>query len=182
MTDPINNPLAHDRAAEEASMMERVMIKAAQARSTGDWFDIFDEITNHHVVATMEAHGDSAVDALKDWKDDRIAVRREFVAHGTPLSEEVEIEGPEHDPARPADQTAILWPNGQQLTIHWPDGSRLVFRGRKAVVALSFLLWWQGFQASYKIGMGRAGELGGQSRIIAPGSAEHESFYKGKPG
>ena len=178
LTRPMDNPLVPNDAAAEEAFQQRTMAKAALARSVGDWWDIFEEISTHQVVKTMEAHGDSAVDALKDWKDDKITVRREFVAHGLPLTEEVEVEGPMQDPSRPTDQTAILWPMGQQITLFWPDGSKLHFRGRKALIAFTFVLWWDGFQSAYKINMGQQEEQ--QSRLIAPGSAEWDEYYKRK--
>lgn len=174
----MENPLVPRNAASDEAMNQAIMVKAALARTPGEWFDIFEEVTTHHVVKTMESHGDSAVDVLHDWKDDKIAVRREFMAHGLPLTEEIEIEGPVQDPSRPTDQTAILWPAGQQLTIHWPDGSTLMFRGRKALIAFSFILWWDSFQSAFKVSTGQ--QIGGQSRVIEPGSPEWNEYYRRK--
>lgn len=176
----MDNPLVPSAAAaaDEAAFQAKVMHKAALARTAGDWFDIFDEVTTNAVVKTMESHGDSPMDVLHDWKDDRAAVRREFVAHELPLTEEVEFEGPVPDPERPTDQTAILWPAGQFINFHWPDGSRLSFRGRKAIIALSFILWWDGFHSAYKVSLGQ--QVGGQSRVIEPGSPEWLDYYKNK--
>lgn len=171
----MDNPLLPDDKAAEEALQQRIALKATLARDAGEWFDIFEEVTTHHVVKTMEAHGDSPIDVLNDWKDDKIAVRRELVAHGLPLSEEIEIEGPVQDPSRPTDQTAILWPMGQQLTIHWPDGSKLEFRGRKALIAFSFIIWWDSFQSAYKIP--NAPE---KTRMIKPGSKEWDDYYRAK--
>ncbi len=171
----MDNPLT-PQASLEADQ-QRIAMKAALARDAGEWFDIFDEVVTSYTVKTMEAHGDSAVDVIKDWKDDRAAVRREFVAHGVPLTDEIEVEGPAPDPSRPTDPTALLWPMGQQATFIWPDGSKLAFRGRKALIAFSFVRWWAEFHNTYKVGPAQVEE---KHRIVAPGSAEWNEYYRRK--
>jgi hypothetical protein len=175
----MENPLVNQQmSAEKAN--ELALAKAAFARTAGDWFDIFNEITDQSVVSILESHGESPVEDLKEWKADRDAVRREFVAHALPLSENIEIEGPVRHPQHPMNPNMVLWPGGQQLTLHWPDKSKLFFRGRKAVIAFSFILWWDGFQQQFKILTGGPVEQGGQSRMIRPGSKEWKEYWHQK--
>ena len=171
----MDNPLTQQAPLE--ADQQRIAMKAAAARNAGDWFDIFDEVVTSYTVKTMESHGDSAVDVINDWKDDRLAVRREFVAHEIPLSEDIEVEGPEPDPSRPTDPTALLWPRGYQATFIWPDNSKLSFRGRKALIAFAFVRWWAEFQNTFKV---NPVPNAGQTRIVAPGSPEWNEYYRAK--
>lgn len=137
---------------DEAVIMERAHAKAATARGAGDWFDIYTEIVEMGVKKVFESNGDGhlVLEKLAPRRRDAAIVRREFVAHGLALSEEIQCEGPEITPDPNGQLTQYSWPRGLWVHFIWPDGSILKFQGTKSITALGFVQWWTTFHLHYK--------------------------------
>lgn len=168
--------------AKQQALIESAKVRGAEAKTPKDWMDIFQEITEHSVKVTMEqaGDGDKVLDRLREWRPAYAHVARELNAHGMPLSEEVELEGPRmgHVNGLPIVEE---WPYGVQLKMHWPDGSHLHFKGNAAIVAVTFWIWWVNFQERHLTQMGIAKTAQENSkRILLPGSAESAAYNDAK--
>lgn len=178
-----------DHEAQIALMQQRTNAAAAEARTAGEWFDIYWDIVATGVRHILEANHADKTSAAAEF-DKRMAehmqfakvVRREFVSHGLPLLEEIEWEGPlcEHDEA--GLPHIVSWPRGVWIEFFWPTagskGDKLRFEGQAAVCALGFIQWWVGFQ---QVGAHMAGkEVEAKTRIIEPGSNEYVKYMAAK--
>ncbi len=180
--DILQNPLADDGAAAEILRRREIDVRAANAKTAADWFDIFREVVTGGVQSIMEKNGQGSDVSVKisDYTGSFAAVRDGFSAQGLDLNENVEWEGPV--PVVDPKSNLIMgleWPQGQEVVFIWPTKERLLFRGQKALVAVCFIMWWANFQPGFAKMQGK--ELGGQRRLIDPGSPEWLSYMKGRP-
>lgn len=168
--------------AKHLAMMEQAKVRGAEAKSPKDWMELFREITEHSVKVTMEGNGagDRVVDALKDWRPSYVRVARELEAHGMPLTEEIELEGPTMGTTTTGLPIVEQWPMGVQVKFHWPDGSMLHFKGNDAMVAVAFWMWWVNFQDVHRQQIGLANHAEKRSRIIMPGTPESIAYGDAK--
>jgi hypothetical protein len=173
----------------EEQLLERAREAGLLARTPADWFDIYQSIVEHGVKTVLESAGEGGqvLDRLRPWRSDAKVVKREFQAHGLPLSDEVEIEGPLVIPDVNGFLTTVKWPRGLWVTFFWPDKSKLTFRGDKALVALGFIMWWSGFHLQY-VAMQDPNSPKEQERrarapkkrLIEPGSPEWDAYFAAK--
>lgn len=172
--------------AERARHAIAMQLKAAEARTPGDWVDIFQSIIEQSVKTTMETNGDGklVLEKLAESRTSIAAVRERFMAHGLPLLEDVEIEGPEVSHDAMGYLTKLEWPRGEWVKFFWPGRTGcLEFRGHKALTALSFIMWWENF---HQTAQQWDNQLKGKSepeqivRQIAPGSPEWVKYYAEK--
>lgn len=186
MTDsPLINPLDAD-AASFAAHKTRVDLAAAQARTPGEWLDIFQSIVEHSVKTTMEANGEGTkvLESLSETRTSLRRVRDRFEEHGLPILEAIDIEGPLVTPDALGGMTNISWPRGEWVKLYWPARTDfLEFRGHQALVAVSFIMWWSSFQALAE--QQNAQLLGkpepeGIKRMVEPGSPEWDRYFAGK--
>jgi hypothetical protein len=185
MDAPTQNPLEGEGEALTAARMRQLheraeSLRVAEKRDAGEWFDIYTGIIREGVIDIASKHGDKqkAEDNLRDQSSYFADVRREFVAHGLPIAEDIELEGgyPVYEKEY---LVGVEWPFGQHLTVVWPDQSKLVFKGQRALIAFGFVHWFVGFQTPYRIQAGQ--DLAGKSRIIDPNSPEYASYMRGRP-
>jgi hypothetical protein len=165
---------------DEAVLMERVHAKAATARDPGEWFDIYTEIVEMGVKKTLESAGEGhlVLERLAPRRRDAAAVRRDFIAHGLPLSEGIDCEGPEVTRDPEGHMSQYSFPRGMWVRFIWPDHSKLEFRGSKAIVAIGFIQWWVGFHQHYKKLTDPSAPQ--KKRIIEPHTAEWNSYMRAK--
>ncbi len=188
MTDPLLgdvDPVSRLRhTVEDEQMRMQTELAAANARTPGDWFDIFTTIGFSMVKRELERLGRTDP---QDF-DRTVAEHRPFYAkvrsilekHGLPLTEEVEIEGPDIEYDLFNMPHNITWPRGVWLELHWPEskGQMLRFEGRAASVALEFIQWWDGFhQVAMKMG---GKDSTGKQRLVDPNSPEYLRYVTGK--
>ncbi len=172
-------------AVEQANLKARTDLAAAQARTAGEWFDIFLEIVISGVRQTMEANGSSQEDfsaKMRDQDPYNKVVRGKFEAHGLPITEEIDFEGPDVKHDELGMPHNVSWPRGVWVEFYWPaegrQGDRLRFEGQAALTALSFILWWVGFN---QVAMHMAGKSPEEkARLVQPGSNEYLSYIDGK--
>lgn len=180
--DTESNPLALDREAAELLRRRKLDVRAAEARSTTEWFDIFQEIVFGGVQSILEDHGQGSdvSGKLADIRPACKAVREAFAAQGLDLNEDIDWEGPV-PVIDPQSQLCmgLEWPNGQEVTFIWPTKETIRFRGQKALVATCFMMWWSNFQPTLKHMQGKSTE--GERRLIEPGSPEWLNYMKGRP-
>jgi hypothetical protein len=168
----------------EAQLQERAREAGLLARTPAEWFEIYQEITEHGVRTILEKAGDGhrVIELLSPWRADAKVVKREFQAHGVPLDEEIEAEGPV-----PISPVEVHWPRGLWVTFHWPDRSHLTFRGNKAIIAWGFIDWWTGFQMQFQAmqdpnspkEQARQAKAP-KTRLIEPGSPQWNAYFAAK--
>ena len=172
----------------EAEIMERAREMGVLARTPADWFEIFQEVTEHGVKSVLESagEGDQVLERLRPWRADAKVVKREFQAHGMMLSDEIECEGPVVTPDVHGFLSQVAWPRGLWVTFHWPDRSKLAFRGTKAIMALGFIMWWSNFHAQF-VALRDATSPKEQQRakapkrrMVEPGSPEWNAYFAAK--
>lgn len=180
--------LRHD--VEMERMHAHTELEAAKARSPGEWFDIYHHIVETGVRHTLEmSFADTMGSAqrehhriMKAQEPYSIHVRRKFEAHGLPLTEDIEYEGPRvaHDEA--GVPHIVAWPRGVWIEFYWPvegpRGAKLRFEGQSAITALGFIQFWTGFQQRAQAMAGR--EKGEKTRLITPGSDEYVAYLTAK--
>ncbi len=178
------NPLGPDdeRLRQQERHLAEVELAKGKARTAEDWFDIYISVVEHGVKTVCEAHGESAVERLAEQRPSFAAVRHVLKYQGLPLTETMEWEGPEYVADENGFYHSLLWPRGQWIKITWPDRDHVEFRGQQAVVAATFLLWWQQFQ---DLAMAQQASLTGQQqassrRLIEPGSPEWLNYFAAK--
>lgn len=182
MIEP-QQPSDGQRQVDAAVRQHQIDLAAAQARTPGDWFDIYDSIVVHAAKTTMEQNGESglAAERLRDRDTQAKRVRADFEAHGLPLAEDIEIEG---GPQIVYDQHGIPqvvgWPNGHWIRFHWPDGSQLEFRGYKALIAFAFIQWWIPFHLQFQALSDPTKQAAPKTRIVNPGEADWNSYMQAK--
>lgn len=173
----------------EAQLQERAREAGLLARTPGDWFDIYSEIVEHGVKTVLEGagQGHEVLEKLAPRRADAKVVRREFMAHGLPLSDAIEIEGPEVTPDMHGFLTHVAWPRGLWVTFFWPDRSKLSFKGSKATVALGFIMWWSDFHVQYLAMKDQSSPkekkrqaAAPKKRLVEPGSPEWEAYFAAK--
>ncbi len=168
--------------AKHVALIEQAKVRGAEAKNAKDWMDLYQEITEHSVKVTMEQNGagDQVLEHLKEWRPAFAHVSRELNAHGLPLTEEIELEGPIMGLTNTGLPIIESWPLGVQVKFHWPDGSKLHFKGNAAIVAVTFWMWWVNFQDVHKQQIGIADKAEKRSRIILPGSLESQAYGDAK--
>ena len=182
-------PIIDPQAAAAASFAEhktRVDVAAAQARTPGEWIDIFQSIIEHSVRTTMEANGDGGkvLEQLSESRTSMRRVRERFEEHGLPILDGIDIDGPQIMPDALGALTNISWPRGEWVKFYWPNRTDwLEFRGHQALVAVAFIMWWSSFQALAE--QQNAQLLGkpapeGIRRMIEPGTPEWDNYWAGK--
>ena len=124
--------------------------------------------------------GDKVLEAIKPWRDSFAVVKRELQAHGMPLSEDIEVEGPTMGHTTSGIPVVVAWPTGVWVRFIWPDQSRISFRGHDAQVAVTFWIWWADFQDVHMKQMDIAKDAQAKTRIILPGSAESQAYHDAK--
>jgi hypothetical protein len=163
----------------------RVELAAAEARTPGEWVDIYQSVVEFGVQSTLEASGEGG-QVLEKLAEPRAAfkqVKHKFQSHGLPLSEELEFEGPcLHLDEQTGMDIGVTWPQGRWVRFFWPDKSTLEFRGYQALVAFTFIRWWAQFA---KLHQAQAAAASGApaaapARIIEPGSPEWQRYYSAK--
>jgi hypothetical protein len=170
--------------AEQEQLRARHLLAEASARSAEEWFDIFKEIVATGVRQSLERNGDGIVlfdQKMAEQKPFWAKVRADLVAHGLPLSEDVEIDGPDVSRDASGAPHIVEWPRGMWVVLHWPEEGRsssLRFEGHCALIALGFLLWWGDFHSQAKQLEGKAETP--VSRIVDPKSAEYRQYMAGK--
>lgn len=173
---------------EQTQLHQEAMLRAALARTAGEWFDIFVDITSAGVRQTLELSlppGEATAEfdrKMTEQKPYFRAVRADFESHGLPLTDEIEIEGPEVRLDAAGMPHIVEWPRGVWIEFIWPQagskGDRLRFMGQKAIVALAFIQWWTSF---HTVAQRMAGIEGNeQRRIIDPNSPEYKSYFAAK--
>jgi hypothetical protein len=176
------DPIIPDDQARLVLHQKAVEAKAAEARTPGDWFDIFTGIVTFGVKSTLEGmgRGAEAAEKLRDQQPYWREVRRVFEDHGLPLSESVEWEGPHVFPDQFGFPTNVEWPLGEWVKFYWPEEKKkpLEFRGQYALVAVSFIIWWTNFNMVHKT-MGGVTE-DAKRRIIKPGEDEWKRYMTAK--
>lgn len=164
------------------ALIEAAKVRGAEAKSPKDWMELFREITEHSVKTMMEANGQGGqvLQQLAPWRGSFVVVSQRLNAHGMPLSEEIEVEGPII--GRTANGLPIVdeWPTGVWVKFHWPDRSFVGFKGNDAIVAVSFWMWWADFQHVHMKQMDIAKVAEGKTRLILPGSAESIQYHQAK--
>jgi len=180
MSEEISNPFSVDREAAKVVHDKAVALKAALARDAGEWFDIFEEIVVFGMKDVLESTGQgfSVVEKLKEQQPYFAKVRRELVAHGLPITEDVDWEGPETFTDSMGNPNNVTWPRGEWIKLYWPDGSMLEFRGQAALTALSFIMWWANFTKATSAIVGQ--DQVETKRMVQPGSPEWNSFFSAK--
>jgi xanthine/CO dehydrogenase XdhC/CoxF family maturation factor len=180
MTEPGANPLQGPPLLSEAMVLERARARAATARDAGEWFDIYTEIVEQAVKRTLESAGEGhlVLERLADRRAAATVVRREFQAHGLPLSEDIDVEGPLVTPDPMGFLTNVSWPRGQWVRFIWPDQSKLEFRGMKAVVALAFIMWWENFHLQFQAMHDKNAPQ--KRRVILPHTPEWDRYMAAK--
>jgi hypothetical protein len=165
---------------DEAVLLERAHAKAATARDAGEWFDIYTEIVEMGVKKVMESAGDGhlVLEKLAPRRRDAAVVRRDFIAHGLPLSEAIKCEGPEVTADPNGNMTQYSFPRGMWVRFIWPDRSKLEFRGSKAIVAIAFIQWWVGFHQHYKQLVDPSAPK--KKRIIEAHTPEWDAYMRAK--
>jgi hypothetical protein len=189
MTAPTpRTPSASEQAASAARAIqhqERVELAAAAARTPEEWVDIYQSVVEFAVKSTLEASGmgDQVLEKLAEPRSAFKQVRSRFKAHGLPLSEGLEFEGPQlHIDESIGSDLGITWPQGRWVRFFWPDKSMLEFRGYPALVAFTFIRWWSQFAMRHQAELAAAkGELPeAKTRVIAPGSDDWNKYYSAK--
>lgn len=148
----IDNPLVPNLDAANAAHSEMIQARAAEARSPGEWFDIYCEVVEFNVKTTMEAHGDGALalEKLRERRTHAKVIRAEFERSGLPLSEDIEIEGGPVVHQSPLGlPTRIEWPSGMWIRFILVDGTKIEFRGEKAWTAYTFIRWWDSYHQRF---------------------------------
>lgn len=169
--------------AKHVAAIEQAKVKAAEAKSAKDWMDLYQEITESSVKSIYEAEGNGhrVLEALEPWRPCYKRVGIELQAHGLPLSEQIEVEGPIMGNTRTGLPVIDGWANGKvEATFHWPDRSKLTFRGRDALVAVTFWMWWVNFQDVHNQQLGVAQAAEQRTRLILPGSPDSLSYHAAK--
>lgn len=162
--------------------MEQAKVRGAEAKSPKDWMDIFQAITESSVKASMEQNGqgDRVLETLRPWRASFPNVSRELQAHGMPLTEQIEVEGPQIGRTTSGLPVVDAWPTGVWVKFHWPDHSSLGFKGQDALVAVTFWMWWVDFQDVHMKQLGLAKDAEQKTRLILPGSAESRAYQDAK--
>ncbi len=170
--------------AEDAVRKAAIDLAAANARTPGEWFDIFTTVGFSMVKREMERIGMVDPGAYEKKIAEHLPfyqkVREVLNAHGLPLTEEIEIDGPLVEADALGQMHNVSWPRGAWIELHWPGNKSemLRFEGRAASVALEFILWWDGF---HQMGMHMAGKDPiERSRIVDPNSADYHRYITGK--
>ncbi len=165
-------------------MADRAEAKALEARTPGDWFDIYQGIVEAGVVDTMERNGEGglATERLADRRPDAKQVRAAFVSHGLPITEAIEVEG---GPLIQYDDNGapmrVEWPRGEWIRFFWPNGPPLEFRGKRAWIAFAFIQWWLQAQDQHKqLTDPTRPKPAGKKRIIERGSPEWQAYFDAK--
>lgn len=176
-----------ERAAAEVRHQMHVQLKTAEARTPGDWIDIFQEIVEFTVRTTMEEHGEGSqvLEKLEPTRSAIKQVRARLMEHGLPLLENIDIDGPDIRPDAMGCLTNVSWHRGQWVKLCWPHHKDVLeFRGQQALVALSFVMWWSNFHQTAKQWdtqlQGGQAAVAGARRMIEPGSPEWVRYFTAK--
>jgi len=155
---------------------ESDIVKAA-SRSIREWMAIYLELLEQGLKRIEEQHpGDDTI-FKKYQTESRPRIRRilrDFEAAGLNLMDEIEFEGcnivPGHHP---------IWEDSGRRYIKfiWPDGQELMFVDETAISAVAFFIFWQAHQEPV---LGAKADKEGESRIILPGEADHNAYFKAK--
>jgi len=188
MPDHPREPSQFEQAESASRAMEhqaRVELAAAEARTPGDWVDIYESVIEYAVKSTLEANkmGHLVLEKLAEPRAAFKIVKHRFQSHGLPLSESLEFEGPQlHMDEQTGLDVGITWPHGRWVRFYWPDKSSLEFRGYPAMVAITFIRWWDQFaklhQQQQRALMGKQDDA--PRRLIEPGSPEWDRYYAAK--
>ncbi len=169
---------------EDDQARHKADLAAAVARTPGEWFDIFTAISFPMVKREMERVGMVDPGAYEAKMAEHIPfyqkVRAILNAHGLPLNEEVEFEGPQVERDVLGQMHNVTWPRGAWIELHWPGNKSemLRFEGRCASVALEFILWWDGF---HQLAMHMDGkDATEKARVVDPNSADYRRYISGK--
>lgn len=192
MNDP-HKPLGpvqdDERAIRHAAEQDRIKaaakLKAAEAKTAGDWFDIFISIVESSVQQVSELSGtpqEQYSATLREQASYNKVVRRKFEEHGLPLTDEIDFEGPDVQSDALGMPHNVTWPRGAWIEFFWPSqgrrGERLRFEGQYALTALAFIQWWIGFN---QVGMHMAGKTPIEKpHVVAPGSNEYLDYIEAK--
>ncbi len=191
MTTPI--PLSDDEirrerelrhAVEEDRVKRQTDLAAAKARTPGEWFDIFTAISFPMVKRELERQGRTDPGEYDQVMAEHLPfykkVREILNTHGLPLTEELEIEGPQMQRDVLGQMHDVTWPRGVWLELMWPESKAqmLRFEGRCASVALEFILWWDGFHHAAMHAEGKT--FAEKARLVDPNSADYKRYIIGK--
>lgn len=185
MTNPGEDQgLKHARhLAEHMQVTQEAVRRASRAKTAGEWFDIFADITITGVRQGLEANnqGHLLSELLAPQKPVWDRVRARFAAQGLELNEGIEIDGPVVQPNVLGVPEVVDWPKGLQAEFTWTDGTRLMFKGHDALVATAFIQWWSTFNQvhMHQFGTGSAA-LAPKTRLIDPGSNEYINYIMAK--
>lgn len=168
--------------ARHAALMERTKVRAAEAKTPKEWMELFQAVCEHSVKTTMEQQGDGhkVLDQLAPWRSGFTNVARELQAHGMPLTDRVEVTGPQMGHTKSGIPVVDAWPQGVWVKFHWPDESVVKFTGNDAIVAVSFWTWWCDFQVVHEKQMGISRISETASRLILPGSPDSLNYHNAK--
>jgi hypothetical protein len=167
--------------AEYHSLAARASERAARAKSAADWFDIFTDIVEQGVRQGLEMNGqsDKVLETLQEHRPTWRKVRDAFSAQGLELNEGIDVEGPTIALNSLGIPEIVAWPMGPVARFFWTDGSTLEFTGRSALVAVSFVMWWTGFNQVHVTEFGGAAQSE-RRRIIDPTSTEYQRYVREK--
>lgn len=182
MNQPIHNPLGDAAARAHRDEVERVRVELAigKARKAEEWFDIFQSVVEAGVKNIAEDNGEQALDRIKEQRGCFAEVRHIIKYQGLSLTESMEWEGPDYIRDEHGFYHGITWPRGEWLKVTWPDHDKVEFRGQKALIMATFLLWWQQFQ---DLAITQENLVQGKEaprRLIEPGSAEWVRYFQEK--
>lgn len=169
--------------AQHVAKLEQAKVRAAEARTPREWMELFQEITESSVktIQENEGLGHKVLEVLEPWRPSYRRVSEALQSHGMPLTEEIEVEGPIMGTTRSGLPVVDGWHGGHpNVTFHWPDKSKLHFRGRDALVAVSFWMWWVHFQEVHNQQLGIAKNAEMRTRLILPGSPDSVSYHAAK--
>jgi hypothetical protein len=148
-------------------------MKIAVAKTVRDWMQIYIET----IARSMESeamqdqlHG-VVFEQFKNETRPRLnRILAEFEAAGLDLHDDIEVQGVE------IKNYQMQWfaPKAPWVIFFWPDGRKLKFQGLDAASAVGFFWFWQTHQIPF------APPQGGQRRIIVPGSAEEQAYFRAK--
>jgi len=150
--------------------------KAALARTTRDWMDIYIQVVEN-VLKDTEATEEARRQLHERFLVSRSRLRKigkAFHKAGLTLDERMEIEGVA-PPSGPGQQPVWDTPRRPRVAFIWPDGSQISFINEEALSAFGFFLWWSNFQSRLV-----ADTATPKRRIIQPGDPEHRSYMHHK--
>jgi hypothetical protein len=179
--------LQEQQALERARLDAKNSVASAQARTPGEWLDIYRSIVEQGVRQVLEENDAGGVELscrLKAIAPHFDRVRSGFESHGLPLLEDIEVEGGRILTNPNGIDEGLIFddPSAPEVRFYWPgEGSNpkpLCFQGQTGIVALTFIRWWVGF---HQVAIKQAGqEKVATSRIIQPGSNDYLRYLFGK--